>query len=101
MEEYVLPERTAARTDLPEALIVHDRDDAVVHVANGRRLAAAWRESRLVETSGLGHSRILRDERVVAQVAAFIAGTPAIVGAADHADHSAAPTGATLKTRIR
>jgi pimeloyl-ACP methyl ester carboxylesterase len=81
LEEFILPERVAARADLPEALIVHDRDDSVVHIGNGRKLAAAWRESHLVETSGLGHSRILRDEAVVERVAAFIAGEPEPVGA--------------------
>jgi pimeloyl-ACP methyl ester carboxylesterase len=82
MEEFVLPRRAAARTDLPEVLIVHDRDDSVVNIANGRRLAAAWRDSQLIETSGLGHSRILRDEDVVARVSTFIAGETATVGAA-------------------
>jgi pimeloyl-ACP methyl ester carboxylesterase len=82
MEEFVLPDRTAARGDLPEALIVHDRDDVVVGIDNGRTLAAAWRESHLVQTSGLGHTKILRDDAVVERVAAFIAGEPVAAGKA-------------------
>lgn len=82
MEEFVLPERTAARSDLPEALIVHDRDDAVVRIDNARKLAAAWRDSYLVETSGLGHSKILRDESVVERVVTFITGEPVAAAAA-------------------
>lgn len=79
LEEYVLPERAAARTDLPAALIVHDREDPVVRIANGQALAAAWRGAELVETSGLGHNKILRDPAVVERVTAFVAGKPAVV----------------------
>jgi pimeloyl-ACP methyl ester carboxylesterase len=90
LEEFVLPERTAARTDLPEALIVHDRGDSMVHIANGRKLAAAWRDAHLVETSGLGHSRILRDDAVVERVASFISGEPVAVAASAVSATSAA-----------
>lgn len=79
LDEYVLPERAAVRTDLPEALIVHDREDPVVRIANGRALAGAWRGAEIVETSGLGHNKILRDPAVVARITAFVAGEKAAV----------------------
>lgn len=49
-------------------LVVHDRDDLTVPVADGERLAAALPGSRLMLTSGLGHRRTLQDPAVVAEV---------------------------------
>lgn len=77
LADLTLPTRLAGRTDLPPALIVHDADDPVVPVAGGRVLAEAWPGARLVETSRLGHNKILRDADVVTLVADFIAGTSA------------------------
>lgn len=88
--DFVLPARLAARDDLPEALVVHDVDDPVVEVGDGRTLEASWRGARLVETSGLGHSRILRDEATVEAVADFVAaqgrGLQAVEGASASED---------------
>lgn len=72
--DFVLPARLAARADLPDALILHDAEDPVIDVGDGRTMAAAWRGARLVVTSGLGHNRILRHEASVEAVADFIAG---------------------------
>lgn len=52
-------------------LVIHDRDDREVPFAHGERLVDAWREGALHPTTGLGHRRILRDERVIADVVAF------------------------------
>lgn len=60
--------------NVPPALIVHDRDDKEVPWTNGAAIAGAWPGARLVTTDGLGHRRILRDEAVIAQLAAFIYG---------------------------
>jgi pimeloyl-ACP methyl ester carboxylesterase len=59
------------------ALVVHDVEDREVPFTHGAAVAAAWPGARLVETSGLGHRRLLRDEAVIAQVASFIAAAPA------------------------
>ena len=80
LASLVLPTRLAgkghadrvAHAELPAALVVHDADDPVVPVAVGRILTRNWPGARIVETSGLGHNRILRDEAVVATVAEFI-----------------------------
>jgi pimeloyl-ACP methyl ester carboxylesterase len=61
----------------PPLLVVHDRDDREVPWADGAAIAAAWPGARLLETSGLGHRRVLRDPVVVAAVARFVAGTEA------------------------
>jgi pimeloyl-ACP methyl ester carboxylesterase len=58
-------------------LIIHDRDDPVVDVAQSEALAAAHPLSATtVTTSGLGHHRILRDDAVLDAIGEF-AGAPA------------------------
>ena len=76
-EEWSVP-RVARDLDLP-ALVVHDAGDLDVPFEHGRRLAAAWPGSRFVRVEGLGHRRLLRDARVIAEVTEFLdaAGTRA------------------------
>jgi pimeloyl-ACP methyl ester carboxylesterase len=64
--------RVAGEVATPPVLVVHDRDDREVDWSDGAAVAAAWPESVLVSTTGLGHSRILRDPVVVAEVVAFL-----------------------------
>jgi pimeloyl-ACP methyl ester carboxylesterase len=54
------------------ALIVHDRDDREVPFHDAERLAARWPGSALLETSGLGHRRILKDDAVIARAVAHV-----------------------------
>lgn len=56
----------------PAALIVHDRDDAVIPYDDGLRYARKIREARLVPTTGLGHRRILKDDGVIREVVRFL-----------------------------
>jgi len=60
-----------ARMVRAAALVVHDRDDRVIPVEHGRRLAAALTGAHLIETSGLGHRRILSDATIVQSVVDF------------------------------
>lgn len=53
-------------------LVVHDRDDALVDLGDVRAAAAALTDGTLVETSGFGHSRVLRASEVVEAVVAFV-----------------------------
>lgn len=53
-----------------ELLVLHDTDDRVVDVGQADLLAAVGAE--VVRTTGLGHSRILGDPAVVADVVAFL-----------------------------
>ena len=55
-------------------LIVHDEDDEVVPAEHAEWLHEAWRGSRLLRTSGLGHKGVLRDPAVVDEVVQFVAG---------------------------
>ena len=83
LASFILPPRLAGRTDLPPALIVHDAHDPVVSIGGGRKLADAWPESRIVETTGLGHNKILRDEKVIALVTRFLEGQEILISAQD------------------
>jgi len=65
----------------PPLLVVHDRDDREVPFADGAAIAAVWPGARFLDTSGLGHRRVLRDAAVVASVAGFVDGED--VGAAE------------------
>ena len=72
-EEWSVP-RVARDLDLP-ALVVHDTGDLDVPFEHGRRIAAAWPGSRFIRVEGLGHRRLLRDARVVAEVTEFLDAT--------------------------
>lgn len=54
-------------------LVLHDEDDRVVPIEQGRAVSAAWPGARLEVTTGLGHDRILRDQRVVEAIVDFVA----------------------------
>lgn len=57
------------------ALVVHDRDDALVPFEHAERMAAAWSGAELMATEGLGHWRILTDPLVVARATQFLVGS--------------------------
>ncbi len=67
--------RIVGKFDQP-ALIVHDRGDDEVPLADGRAMAAAWPGARLLITERLGHRRIMIAREVVRSVAAFLAERP-------------------------
>jgi pimeloyl-ACP methyl ester carboxylesterase len=69
-------QKLAVDFDIP-ALVVHDRNDNQIDVADSEALVAAWAEARFVITSGLGHDKIVRDPRVVEEVRAFLQKTSA------------------------
>jgi pimeloyl-ACP methyl ester carboxylesterase len=66
---------------LASALVIHDRGDRLVPWQKGVSFAREWPGARLITTRGLGHRRVLHDERVTALAAEFIAGR-SLVGAA-------------------
>lgn len=53
-------------------LVVHDRDDNAVAFVAGESIHNQWKGSKLLETQGLGHRRILKDSKVIAEVSDFI-----------------------------
>ena len=60
------------------ALIVHDCDDGDVPLAESERLTAGWPSARLHLTDGLGHIRVLQDDRLIARITDFIGPAPAV-----------------------
>lgn len=63
---------------MERALVIHDEGDREVPFDDGASIAAAWPGARLVQTTGLGHRKILRDEAVIATVTSAITeGSPA------------------------
>ncbi|MGH7631702.1 MAG: alpha/beta fold hydrolase [Gemmatimonadales bacterium] len=54
------------------ALIVHDRDDGDVPVADAYAITGAWPGARLVVTKGLGHRGVLRSSEVVHHLIEFL-----------------------------
>lgn len=63
---------TGPGCDIP-ALLVHDRQDAVIPYADAEALAALWPELEVMTTEGLGHRDILGHEAVLQRITAFIA----------------------------
>jgi hypothetical protein len=53
--------------------VIHDRDDHMMPWTHGAKVAESWPGAQLMLTDGLGHGRILRDERVTRAAADFIA----------------------------
>lgn len=54
-------------------LVVHDRRDSINRFADGVAYSRAIAGARLLATEGLGHRKILKDDEVLRQVAAFLA----------------------------
>lgn len=75
LADFDVPARAAQAEPgrrLPRLLMVHDRADREARYAEGRALAAAWPNARLLTTEGLGHRRILADPEVVEATVAFL-----------------------------
>jgi pimeloyl-ACP methyl ester carboxylesterase len=66
--ELDLLSMAAAQEELPDLLVVADRDDPEAPVAGAVALADAWHGARLLLTDGLGHRRVMWEPRVVERV---------------------------------
>jgi len=69
IHEYSVAKKARLLHDV-QGLVLHDRDDEVAPVAEGRLIADSW-NARYQETSGLGHR--MQDQEVVEAVVKFIA----------------------------
>ena len=63
---------TGPTMGVEKVLVLHDEDDEIIPIVEGRQIAAAWPGAVLHATRGLGHNRILRDAGVVQTALAFI-----------------------------
>ncbi|MDI1340396.1 alpha/beta fold hydrolase [Polaromonas sp.] len=66
------PAAVGPRITLP-TLVVHDRQDSINPFADGVAYSETIEGARLLATEGLGHRRLLKDDAVLGQVAAFLA----------------------------
>ena len=66
--EYSVQKKAGLLTDI-EGFVLHDRDDAVAPIAEGRAVAESW-GCQFLETKGLGHR--MQDKSVVQAVMAFL-----------------------------
>jgi predicted alpha/beta hydrolase family esterase len=67
MEPLALAPLSAAKV-----LIVHDASDEIIPLEEGRALSAAWKEGQIIETTGLGHRRVLKDPAVIRSALHFM-----------------------------
>ncbi|KRC12081.1 lysophospholipase [Hydrogenophaga sp. Root209] len=65
------PAAVGPRVAVP-TLIVHDREDRINRFADAEAYRDAIAGAQLMETSGLGHTRLLRDEQVLQAVVAHL-----------------------------
>jgi serine aminopeptidase S33 family len=72
----------------PDLLIVHDEADETVRWQDGSAIAAAWPNSQLVTTQGLGHRGVTSDSKVVRQAVDFLTRDGRTVGLSPRAEHA-------------
>ena len=53
-------------------MIIHDEQDKEASIRNSERLIEIYPSATLIKTSGLGHVRVLRDEKVIEECLKFI-----------------------------
>ncbi len=70
-EEFTAMHFIKEITDL-KLLLVHDADDKDVSIIQAEALIRAYPKGRLITTHGLGHNRILKDEKVISACLDFI-----------------------------
>lgn len=65
-DSFSAPE-LAPKNDIP-TLVLHDTEDRDTPIALGREVGKQMNKGTYIETSGLGHRRILRDKKVLKQI---------------------------------
>ncbi len=69
--EAMAPRHLAKKMTV-QGLIVHDKQDIDVHYEQAEALHENWKGSKLILTEGLGHRRILSDDKVIASILDFV-----------------------------
>jgi len=70
-EEYTTEHNVQFALDIPY-LVVHDRDDNEAGLSQSEFLHSRLKNSKLLITEGLGHFKILKDKKLMEQVADFV-----------------------------
>lgn len=55
-----------------DLLMIHDEGDEDVFILHAEELLKVYPSAKLIKTSGLGHTRILKDERVISKAIEFL-----------------------------
>ena len=55
-----------------KGLVIHDEDDIDISWHSGEEIADAWPGAKFIKTTGLGHRRIIRDEKVISSIIEFM-----------------------------
>lgn len=55
-----------------DLLMIHDEGDEDVFILHAEELLKVYPSAKLIKTSGLGHTRILKDERVISKTIEFL-----------------------------
>jgi pimeloyl-ACP methyl ester carboxylesterase len=69
--DAIVNESMTPHINIP-ALMFHDAADNVTPVEDSRAIARAWRNARLIETSGLGHRGALQSKEIHERVIKFL-----------------------------
>jgi pimeloyl-ACP methyl ester carboxylesterase len=70
-DELEMPQAVASLRSA--ALVIHDQHDNDVRIDSGLALARAWSGASFMRTTGLGHTRVLRNTHVVGCAVGFLA----------------------------
>ena len=62
----------SARSIQAKTLVIHDENGRELEVFNAINIDKKLKRGKLLITKGLGHRRILRDERVIDQIVNFL-----------------------------
>ncbi|MCU0432322.1 MAG: alpha/beta hydrolase [Bacteroidia bacterium] len=60
--------RDAARTNVTQAILLHDRNDSQIPFSNAEKVKAAWPALKLIPLQDVGHYRMIWNEEVIEQV---------------------------------
>ena len=60
------------KINVQSALILHDKDDKVIPIAQSKNVYLNWPQAQFEEVEGTGHFRILRTPEVLDRIVAFI-----------------------------
>lgn len=62
-----------------DLLLVHDEDDKEVSIKHAEQIISLYPSAKLLRTKGLGHTRILKDDKVIAACVTFIRGDASLI----------------------
>ena len=64
--------KSYGKFSVEDVLVVHDKNDDVVHFTSAEKIFENWENANLLITEGLGHYRIMKNTEVVRKVGVFL-----------------------------